>query len=124
MDKFTKRKLNLLIYLAKIDGKFHKSEKALLKEFVNEEEFDVTDFRLLEPVDEKIGDLYFIDDKQEMLFLAIKLMQADKVIDKREMAFCKEIAVKLGFNASVIDEYASKVLDRKSFDETINDWVR
>lgn len=123
MNKYTKRKLNLLIYLAQVDGKFHKAEKALLKEFVNEKGLDMKDFRLLEPLDENSHDLPMTDDKKEMLFLAIKLMQADNVIDKKELEFCKKIASKLGYDAAVVDEYAHHELDRGSFDETINDWL-
>ena len=124
MNKYTKRKLNLLIYLAQVDGKFHKAEKALLEEFVNEKGFDIKDFRLLEPMDENSHDLPSTDDKKEMLYLAIKLMQADKVIDKKELEFCKEIASKLGYDATVVEEYAHHELDRKSFDEKINDWLK
>ena len=123
MNKYTKRKLNLLIYLANVDGKFHKAEKALLQEFVKEKGFDIGDFRLLETYDEKNHDLPLVDDKKEMLFLAIKLIQADNVIDKKELAFCKDIAAKLGYNADVIDEYAHQNLNRESFDKKIDNWL-
>ena len=123
MDKYTKRKLNLLIYLARVDGKFHRAEKAILKEFVNEKGFDMEEFRLLKPMAKNSHDLPLADDKKEMLFLAIRLMQADKVIDRKEMEFCKEIASKLGYDAAVVDEYAHHELDRESFDATIDDWL-
>ncbi|MDN5212702.1 hypothetical protein QQ020_11620 [Fulvivirgaceae bacterium BMA12] len=123
IDIDSKRKLNLLVHLARIDGKFHRAEKALLREFVNKEGLDVDDFHLLEMADEEIGDFHLIDDKKEMLFLALKLIQADDVIDKKEFTFCKEIAAKLGYNSLVIDQHAYRELDRETFDKTVNDWL-
>ncbi len=123
IDYNNKQKLNLLIHLAKVDGKFHKAEKALLREFVDQEGFDAEDFRLLETAEEEIGDFHLIDDKKEMLFLALKLIHADEVIDKKEVTFCKEIAAKLGYNSAAIDQYAYRELNRETFDKTIDDWL-
>jgi len=36
MNILERKKINLLVHLAKIDGKFEKSEKALLKSFLHE----------------------------------------------------------------------------------------
>ncbi|MDN5212713.1 hypothetical protein QQ020_11675 [Fulvivirgaceae bacterium BMA12] len=123
MNEYTKRKLNLLIHLAKIDGKFHKAERALLEEFVIEEGFNVKDFRILVAAGEQTHDVHLIDDKKEMLFLAIKLMKADHIIDKRELEFCKEIATKLGYDSGAVEAYADQELDRESFDNTIDRWL-
>ncbi len=123
MNEYTKRKLNLLIHLAKIDGKFHKAEKALLEEFVVEEGFNVNDFRILVAAGDQTYDVDLIDDKKEMLFLAIKLMKADHIIDKRELEFCKDIATKLGYDPAAVEAYANRELDRESFDKAVDQWL-
>lgn len=123
MNIYTERKLNLLVYLAKVDGKFHKAEKALIKEFVNEKGFDLKDFKLLGSSNDTDLNLPSMDDKKEVLFLAIKLIQADSVINKNELDFCREMAIKLGYKAGVVDEFAHCELERGSFDKTVDDWL-
>lgn len=123
MDVHIKQKLNLLIHLALVDGKFHKAEKALLEEFVAEMGFDTKDFQLLALSETKTDELTRLDDKKEMLFLALRLIRADNFIDKKELAFCKDIATKLGYDAAIIDEYAHGTLDRASFDKSVNNWL-
>ena len=122
MDACTKRKLNLLIHLARVDGKFHHAEKALIREFVKEKGFEAADFQLLQETEERFQDLQDIDDKKEVLYLAIKLMQADDVIDRKEMAFCKELALKLGYKPAFVDIFADITFDRTQFDGEIAGW--
>ncbi len=122
MNACTKRKLNLLIHLAKVDGKFHDAEKALIQEFVREKGFDVTDFDLLQGSEKPLKNVHQINDKKEILFLAIKLMQADDVIHNSEMAFCRKLAQKLGYKPAIIDAYAHMALDRFYFENVIHQW--
>ena len=122
MDTCTKRKLNLLIHLAKVDGKFHDAEQALIKEFVQEKGFDVTDFDLLQVSEKPLKNLNQINNKKEILFLAIKLMQADDVIHNSEMAFCRKLAQKLGYKPAIIDAYANMAMDRVYFESVIQQW--
>lgn len=121
MDTTTKRKLNLLIHLAKVDGKFHDAEKALIKEFVNEKGFSVSDFDMLH--EEEFQDVHLMDDKKEILYLALKLMQADKVIDRAELAFCRDLAQKLGYKPAVVDAFADADLDRTNFENEVAEWA-
>ena len=51
-----------------------------------------------------------LGDKEEILYLALKLIQADHVITEEELAFCRKLANKLGFRETVIDRYAHKSL--------------
>lgn len=122
MDKQTERKLNLLVHLANIDGIFHKSEKALIKEFLSEKGINPIDFEFIRAENEKLQDLHLIDDKNEIMFLALKLIQADKIIDRREVAFYKKLADKLGFKPELIDFFANITLERELFDQLITEW--
>ena len=116
MDKSTMRKLNLLVHLAIIDGDFHKSEKTLIHEFLIEKGFDSDDFNFLKTSNENLEDLHLIDDKLEIMYLAIKLIQADGIIDPRELEFCRKLALKLGFDPSKIDFFLDKQFTRTAFD--------
>lgn len=121
MDETIKRKLNILIYLAKIDGKFHKSEKALLEDFVCEYNLDIKDFKsLLKNPEEMQADK--IIDKAEMMYLSFKVINADKYLDEREIEFCKELAQKIGVKPEFVDHFANRNLSRKYFDEEIVNW--
>lgn len=121
MDDIIKRKLNILIYLAKVDGKFHKAEKVLLMDFVNENGLDPNEFKLLVKNPEDLETEKIID-KGEMIYLALKLIQADNVLDQNELTFCKDLAHKLGYKPEVIDSFAGKELSREVFDLEINRW--
>ena len=122
MDEYTKRKLKVLIHLAMVDGKFHSAEKALISEFVRDKGFEVDEFQLMKMSKENINDVGEIDDKGEMLFLALKLVKADNVIMESELTFCREIALKLKFNPEVIDQLVNKNLSREQFDMEIKKW--
>ena len=125
MDDFIKKKLNLLTHLAKVDGKFHKSEKALIKAIAEQAGLKPDEFHLLEPQDNGLDDLSAIDDRCEMLYLALRLMQADNKIREEEIAFCEELAKKLNYNPEVSRYYAYKKLpDREEFDHEVTRWAR
>jgi len=121
MDKTTQRKLNLLVHLANIDGKFHKSEKKFIQEFVADKGLNVNDFHMIKS--DLDHDLSLIEDKCELIFLAIKLIQADQVIDKKELQFCRDMALKLGYKPAIIDAYAEASFTRAEFDIDVENWL-
>jgi len=124
MDVFTKRKMNVLIHLAKIDGDFHKSERKLIQEIIEEKGFDAKDFHLVEENGNSLADIDTIDDKGEMLYLALKLIQADDIIRDEEVIFCKQLAEKLSYKPEVVDHFAYKELpDRAEFDKNLTNWT-
>lgn len=121
MDETTQRKLNILVHLARIDGDFNKSEKALLTEYVTDRGFNKEDFHLLSDTEE--DDLAFIDDKAEMLFLLLKVMHADGVIEEGEIVFCRRLAEKLNFKPEVIDHFSKIPMPmREEFDKQLKAW--
>ncbi|MEQ8478089.1 DUF533 domain-containing protein [Fulvivirga sp.] len=121
MDETIKRRLNILIYLAKVDGKFHKSEKKLLQDFVKEHNLDPDEFKSLMNNPEKMETEKIID-KAEMMYLALKVINADKHLDEREIEFCKELAQKLGIKPEFVKHFANRNLSRAYFDEEIVNW--
>ncbi len=122
MNDVVRRKLNILIYLAKVDGKFHKSEKALLMDFVNENKLDPKEFKLLVENPEEMAPEKIVD-KEEMMFLALKVMKADKEVHETELEFCKELAGKLGVKPGIVDEFVNKELTREAFDKEVGNWL-
>jgi uncharacterized tellurite resistance protein B-like protein len=105
MDRLLFRKINLLVHLAHVDGKFHDSEKELLRVLLAEK--GLSDKFLEEhnavPIDfEKMEE---VSDKVELLFWVLKLIHADDHLHADELAFAKVIASQLGFKSQVIDHY-------------------
>jgi len=119
MDNYTQRKLNVLVHLAMVDGKFHKAEKALINDFVNERGFEIDEFEMLKMPSDNLEDLKSIDDKKEMLYLAYKLIRADNIVDESEVVFYKKLASRLGYKSEVVDILRREKLTRRQFDELI-----
>jgi len=124
IDVFTERKMNLLVHLAKSDGDFHKSERELIKEIAAEQGFNNDDFHLLGEPQSAINEMKDIDDKAEMLYLSLRLIQADGEIRDEEIDFCKKLATKMNYNSKVIDHFAYKDLPhREEFDKQLTEWM-
>lgn len=121
MDGALKRKLNILINLAKVDGKFHVTEKAMLMDLVKELRLNPKEFTMLEDNPVKM-EPYKIKDRAEMMYLAFQLMNADEHLDEMELNFCMGLASQLGIKPSFVDEFAEKELSRSEFDKEINNW--
>ena len=107
MDKLLAKKINLLVHLAQVDGKFHDSEQKLLHTILKEKGFEgkaplesQADMSVAEQIKE-------VPEKTELLYWAIRMMKADDVIHPEELAYCKTLAAKLKFTAEVVDHFAS-----------------
>jgi len=118
MDSLTKKKLNLLVHLAKIDGDFHKSEKALINALIISNGLDPEEFKLLSA--HSLDDVNDIEDKPEMLYLALRLIMADGRIEPREIDYCEKLASRMGYDPALIKYYAySRLPSRAEFDQQI-----
>lgn len=119
MNTLDRKKLNILIHLARIDGKFHKSEHELLNLFLKEKGLKK------EPLDEKekpiqLDELRSTDQRVELLYWAFKLVQADDLIHENEIAFCKNLAQEFSFKEELVDQYINKPMpDFKVFEKEI-----
>lgn len=121
MDDVIKRKLNILIYLAKIDGKFHKSEKTLLMDFVKKLKMNPDEFKSLVENPEQL-EPEKVQEKTQLMYLALKLIKADNDLDYREVDFCKNLAKTFDFKAEMVDHFSNIDLTKEYFDEEIDAW--
>jgi len=115
MDVVLKMQLNVLIHLAMIDGQFSKEEKNTLeniaaKHGVSSQELDEM-IQYPKPI-ESLGALSN-DVKFEYLYSIVHLMNIDEDIDQREIHFCQNMAVRLGYYKEVVDELWSEILENK-----------
>jgi len=110
MDETLKKKINLLVHLAKSDGKFHVAEKAFLKDLLQQR--GVVNFNLdaLAIEANPLKEMAAVIDKQELLYWCLQLIKADGVMHADEVAYCKALAIKLKFSPLVIDKYALEQL--------------
>jgi uncharacterized tellurite resistance protein B-like protein len=102
MHTLEKKQLNLLVHLAKVDGKFAKSEKELLQSFIREKKLDPQSLDFGEgPLN--LDDFADTENKIELLYWALRVMHADGVIHEDEARFCKQLAIQLGLNQTIVD---------------------
>lgn len=102
MHTLEKKQLNLLAHLAKVDGKFAKTEHELLVSFIKEKRLDPS---ILEaPLTQlKLDDMAHSENKVELLYWAIRMMHADGIIHDEEVRFCKHLAEQLGMREGLVD---------------------
>lgn len=115
MDVVLKMQLNVLIHLAMVDGEISKEEKKTLEAIASKH--NVSPFQLEEMIQypkpiESLGALSN-DVKFEYLYSIVDLMNIDDEIDQREIHFCQNMAVRLGYYKEVIDELWSEILENK-----------
>lgn len=111
MNRILYRKINLLIHLAHIDGKFHHSEKDLLISILKESGLEGSYLEQHKSEAVNFEDLQNIPGKEELLFWVMKLIHADGQLHFAELAFAKAIAQQLGFRAELIDYYKNRPIE-------------
>lgn len=106
-----KEQLNILINLAASDMTVGEKEAKILHMIgkangLSREEVD-TMMKSPKPV----GDLsaFSEDQKFENLYHLIQLMKADGQVFKSEIAFCEDVAEKLGYKKGVVAELSSRI---------------
>lgn len=115
MDVVLRMQLNVLIHLAMVDGQISKEEKNTLEAIASKH--DVSPVLLEEMIQypkpiESMGALSN-DVKFEYLYSIVHLMNIDEEIDQREINFCQNMAVRLGYYKEVIDELWTEILENK-----------
>ena len=113
MNEILRKKLNLLVHLANVDGSFENSEREVLVSMLKETgepnmkypesvgRIDLDDF-----TDSKIS-------KHDILYWALRLIKADGIIHADEAAYCKALAVKLNYKPEVVDFFVSNELGNR-----------
>ena len=116
MDVILKMQLNVLIHLAMIDGKITPEEKAVLEGIASNHGVPQNELeemiRYPKPI-ESLGALSN-DLKFEYLFSIVHLMNVDDEVDNREIHFCQNLALRLGYYKEVVDELWTELLEDKS----------
>ena len=105
MDIVTKKKLNILIQLAKADHDFATVERDLIFQIARENNYPDDQLSLLIDNPEPIGTLGALSDKQkeEYLLSSVELVMADHRVMESEILFTQHIAIKLGYFKNVVD---------------------
>ena len=118
MDIVTRKQLNILIQLAEADKHFSSIEREMIFEIARKRNFSEDSVRDLiknpEPI-ESFGALSY-DQKFDYLFSCIDLMLLDKRIFESEIKFCRNVAIKLGFNKSVVDFLQNEIYKHQKED--------
>jgi tellurite resistance protein len=113
MNEILRKKLNLLVHLANVDGSFESSEREVLVSMLKET--GEPDMKYPESVDHvELND--FTDSKiskHDILYWALRLIKADGIIHADEAAYCKALAVKLNYKPEVVDFFVSNDLGNR-----------
>lgn len=122
MNAVVKKKLNLLTHLAKVDGRFHNAEREIINVIASEAGLDLDNIEVGELSHDSFN-LTNEKDKSDILYLALKLVQADTIIAEEELRFCREIAQKLKYKPALIDHYVHTNLPEPAiFEEDLRNW--
>jgi uncharacterized tellurite resistance protein B-like protein len=105
MDKLTVRKINLLVHLAHVDGKFHESERELLKAILKEKGLAEKYLEEHQHAPVQFEDFTSFQDKCELLFWTLKMIHADGELHEEEVNYAGKIATALGFRTALIGHY-------------------
>ncbi len=111
MNAVLKRKLNLLVHLARIDGNFHKSERDIIMSIVN----DMQAINAVPADSDPFAGIDDAEDRDEILYLALKLAHADAKVTEEELEFCRTLAVRLGYPGNTIDHFVNALPDFTQF---------
>jgi uncharacterized tellurite resistance protein B-like protein len=123
MDILLHKKINMLIHLAKADGKFDDTERRMLYALLEEHNYNPEEYMAKHDLNNPGPDVVAHSGKAELLFWAIKLMQADGIIHPDEVAYCKKVAGQLQYNGELIDKYAHATLPSLSqFEKEIEEF--
>ncbi len=124
MNRLLLKKINLLLHLAKVDGKFDHSEKQLLVNVLKESGLDGSFLESHEAETVKLDTLAEIPDKSELFYWVMKMIKADNILHADEIAYAKTVALKLNLKPEVVDYYSqNEVPDLPSFTQTIKQFV-
>jgi hypothetical protein len=121
ISDITKKKLNLLVHLAKIDGRYDASEKKVLQEMLAENRISGFD----EHRASAVLPSEFQDElkREEILYWTIKMITADNIVHSDELAYSKALAINLGFKPGLVDFLLQEpITTLELFTARVQDW--
>jgi len=106
-----KEQLNILVNLASSDNMVAEKELRLIKMLGVANKLSADEIEEIIQNPQPIGDLSGLTDDQkfEYLYHVVQLMKADGQVFKSEIAFCEDVAAKLGYKKGVIAELSSRI---------------
>ena len=108
MEELLRKKINLLVHLARIDGKMDHSEQEMLRQILKDHHIEEFDWNSAAP--SNVNDFKNSPSKAEVLYLALRMVHADGILHPDEVAYCKALAVKLNYKTEVVDFFSSNEL--------------
>ncbi len=116
MDVVLKMQLNVLIHLAMVDGQISKEERECLENIASNHGVSPRELQQMIEYPKPIESLGALsnDLKFEYLYSIVHLMNVDEEVDQREIHFCQNMALRLGYYKEVIDELWSELLEDKN----------
>ena len=116
MNKLLEKRINLLLHVANIDGKYDESEKRVLLDLLAENGLAPEFVNRAAQSRLDLSDVHELPKKEELLFWIMTMIKADGHLHQDEIAFAKVIAIKLGFQPSAVDHFAkASTTDRTQF---------
>ena len=111
-----KEQLNILVNLASSDNMVAEKELRLIKMIGVANRVPNEEIEEIIQNPQPIGDLSHLTDDQkfENLYHVVQLMKADGQVFKSEIAFCEDIADRLGYKKGVIGELSSRIFSDPS----------
>jgi hypothetical protein len=105
MDKMLHRKINLLIHMAHVDGKFSIPERDLIRLLLKENGLPEEYLEEHRTMAVNLGQLKDIPNKSELLYWILRLIHSDGILLSEELSYAKTIAQQLGFKDEVISHF-------------------
>lgn len=104
MDISQVKQLSLLVHLANVDNDFASLEKQAILKVGRRYGFDDKYIQLLMEQPHDIDELNLLDynSKFESIYDCVQMMLLDGIINKKEILYCQMVAIKLGFNAAIV----------------------
>jgi hypothetical protein len=113
MNIVLKKKISILIHLARVDNDFANIEKSFIEEICTRNGVSSYEFEQLVKNPDPIGSLGALSYKQVVEYMSesLSLMIIDNKIRKSEILLCEDIGLRLGFQKKSIDEIIEKLKD-------------
>lgn len=105
MEEVIRKKLNLLVHLAKIDGNFDATEKEILESLLKEAGLD-RDKVFGDSASVNLNDFIGSPSRADILYWAMRIIKADGHVHPDEAAYCKALAVKLQYKPDIVEYYS------------------
>lgn len=107
--------INILVQLAKVDGKAFESELSVIRKIgssklVSDEDVEkaIETAEASDPVPDVSS--FSEEEKLELIYDLVEVMKADGIIHKEEMKFCLAMTRKLGFEEDALFELVSNTV--------------